>query len=93
MPSGRSSFATRSMMLNKMENNVGARMHPCLTPFEMGKLPDRDPFVLHLTLLTFMLLAEVGKKLWGTAKARQDFPQSITADSIKGRGQVYKSCI
>ena len=23
--------------------NVGARTHPCLTPLEMGKLPDRDP--------------------------------------------------
>ena len=45
MPSGRSSFASRSMMLKKMENNVGARTHPCLTPLEMGKLPDRDPFV------------------------------------------------
>ena len=29
----------------------------------------------------------------GTAKARQDFPQSITADSIKGLGQVYESCM
>ena len=43
MPSSRSSFASRSMMLKKMENNVGARMHPCLTPLEMGKLCDRDP--------------------------------------------------
>ena len=31
-----SSFASRSMMLKKMENNVGASMHPCLTPLEMG---------------------------------------------------------
>ena len=38
-----SSFASRSMMLRKMENNVGARTHPCLTPLETGKLPDRDP--------------------------------------------------
>ena len=36
--SGRSS-ASRSMMLKKMENNVGARAHPCLTLLEMGKLP------------------------------------------------------
>ena len=35
--------ASRSMMLKKMENNVGARTHACLTPLEMGKLPDRDP--------------------------------------------------
>ena len=45
------------------------------------------PIVLHLTLLTFMQLAEDGEKLGGTDKARQDFPQSITADSIKGLGQ------
>ena len=36
--------------------------------------------VLHLTLLTFMKLAEDGEKFGGTAKVRQDFPQSITAD-------------
>ena len=43
IPYGRSSFASRIMMLKKLENNVGARMHPCVTPLEMGKLPDRDP--------------------------------------------------
>ena len=68
-------------MLKKSENNVGARTHPCLTPLEMGNLPDRDPF------------GEDGERFWGTAKAHQDIPQSITADSIKGRGQVYESCI
>ena len=36
-------FASWSMMLKKMENIVEARMQPCLTPLEMGKLPDRDP--------------------------------------------------
>ena len=41
------------------------------------------PIVLYLTLLTFMELSESGEKFGGTAKARQDFPQSITADSIK----------
>ena len=44
---GRSSFASRSMMLKKMENNVGARIHPCLTPLEMGiEASDRDPLCL-----------------------------------------------
>ena len=46
-----------------------------------------------LTLLIFTELAEDDEKLWRTTKARQDFPQSITADSIKGLGQVYESCI
>ena len=41
--SGWSPFASRSMMLKKMENNVRARTHPCLKPLEMGKQPDRDP--------------------------------------------------
>ena len=76
-------------MLKKMENNMGARTHPCLTPLEKGK----RPIVLHLTLLTFMDLAEDGEKFSGTAKACQDFPQFITADSIRGLGQVYDSCI
>ena len=34
--------------------------------------------MLHLTLLAFMDLAEDGEKFGGTAKARQDFSQSIT---------------
>ena len=38
-------------------------------------------------------LAEDGEKFGGTAKARQDFPQSIMADSIKCLGRVYESCI
>ena len=38
-PSGRSSFALRSMMPKKLENFV-LRTHPCLTPLEMGKLPN-----------------------------------------------------
>ena len=58
MPSGKSSFASWSMMLMKMESNVGARMRPCLMPLEMGKLQ----IVRHLTLLTFMELAEDGEK-------------------------------
>ena len=58
-----------------------------------GEAARHRPIVLHLTLLTFMELAEDGEKFGGTAKARQDFPQSITADSIKSFGQVYQSCI
>ena len=38
-----------------------------------------------------MELAEDGEKFGGTAKTRQDFPQSIAADSIKDIGQVYAS--
>ena len=57
-----------------------------------GEAARQRPIVLHLTLLTLMELAEDGEKFGGTAKARQDFPQSITADSIKGLGQVYESC-
>ena len=40
-----------------------------------------------------MELAEDGEKFGGTAKAHQDFPQSITADGIKGLRQVYEICI
>ena len=54
-----------------------------------GEAVRQRSIVLHLTLLTFMELAEDGE----TAKARQDFQQSITAYSIKGLGQVYESCI
>ena len=81
-------------MLKKMENNVGARTHPCLTPFEMGKLSDRDPLCFTCTLMTYMELAEDNEK-WGggVANARQDILQSITADRIKGLGQVYKSSV
>ena len=58
-----------------------------------GEAARQRHIVFHRTLLTFMQLAEDGDKFGGTAKARQDFPQSITADSIKGLGQVYESCI
>ena len=58
-----------------------------------GEAARQRPIVLHLTLLTFMDLAENVEKVWGTAKARQDFPQSITAEGIKDLGQVYESCI
>ena len=40
---GRSYFAPQSMMPRKMENKLGARTQPCLTPLDMGKLPDIDP--------------------------------------------------
>ena len=49
-----------------------------------GDAAQQRPIVLHLTLLTFMELAEDGEKFGGTAKVHQDFLQSITADSIKG---------
>ena len=48
--------------------------------------------MLHLLLVTLMELAEDGEKFGRTAKARQDFSQSITADNIKVPGQVYESC-
>ena len=38
-----------------------------------GEAARQRPIVLHLTLLTFMELAEDGEKFGGTAKARQDF--------------------
>ena len=56
-----------------------------------GEAARQRRIVLHLTFLTSMELAENGEKFRG--KARQDFPQSITADSIKGLGQVYESCV
>ena len=58
-----------------------------------GETARQRPIVLHLTLLAFMELAENDDKFGGTAKASQNFPRSITADSIKGLGQVYESCI
>ena len=71
----------------------GVRNASLLDAVGYGEAARQRPNVLHLTLLTFMELAEDGEKLGGTAKAHQDFPRSITADSIKGLGQVYKSCI
>ena len=44
-----------------------------------GEAARQTPTVLHLTLLTFIQLAEDGEKFGGTAKARHDFRQSITA--------------
>ena len=71
----------------------GGQNASLLDAFGNGEAARQRPTVLHLTLLTFMQLAVDGEKFGGTAKARRDFPQSITADSIKGLGQVYESCI
>ena len=76
-----------------MENNVEGQNASLLDAVGDGEAARQRPIVLHLTLLTFMQLAEDGEKFGGTAKARQDFPQSITANSSKGLGQVYESCI
>ena len=72
---------------------MGARNASLLDAVGDGEAARQRPIALHLTLQAFMQLAEDGEKFGGTAKARQDFPQSITADSIKGLGQVYESCI
>ena len=42
-----------------------------------GEAARDRPIVLYLTLPPFMQLAEDGEKFGGTAKALQDFPQSI----------------
>ena len=80
------------MMLKEMENNVGGQNASLLDAVGDGEAARQRPIVLHLTLLTFVELAEDGKKFGETAKVHQDFPQSITADRIKGFGQVYESC-
>ena len=79
-------------MLKKMENKVGPGRTPALRRWNWGKC-STVTLVLQLTLLTFIELVEDGEKFRRIAKARQDFPQSITADSIKDLGQVYESCI
>ena len=42
MPSSWSSFASRSMILKKTKNKLGAETHTSLTPLETGKLPGRS---------------------------------------------------
>ena len=71
----------------------GGQSASLLDVFGDGEAARQRPIVLHLTLLSFIQLAEDGEQFEGTANARQDFPQSITADSIKSLGQVYESCI
>ena len=65
------------MMLKEMENNVGGQNASLLDAVGDGEAARQRPIVLHLTLLAFMELAEDGEKFRGTAKARQDFPQSM----------------
>ena len=57
-------------MLKKIENNVGASL---LDAVGGGEAARQRPIVLHLSLLTFMELAEDSEKFWGTATARQEF--------------------
>ena len=53
---------------------------PLLDAVGDGEAARQRPIVLHLTLLTFMDLAEDGEKFGGTAKAHQDFhcPSQLT---------------
>ena len=93
MPSGRSSFASRIMIRKDTENDVGGQNASLLDAVIDWEAARQRPIVLQLALLTFMELAEDVEKFWGTAKARQNFPQCITAERIKDLGQVYESCI
>ena len=70
-------------MLKKMENKCGGQDSSLLDTVGDGEAAQQRPVVLQLTLLTFMQLAEDGEKFGETAKAHQDFPQSIMANSIK----------
>ena len=69
----------------------GGQNASLLDAVEDGEVVRQRPIVLHLTLLTFMELAEDGEKFWGTANARQDFSQSITADSPKASVRSTKA--
>ena len=73
----------------------GGRNASMLDAVGDGEAARHRPIALHLTLLIFMELAEDGKKLGrgGGSQGAPGFSQSITADSIKGLGQVYESCI
>ena len=53
IPSTKSSFASRNIKLKRMENKAGARTHPCLTPFAIGKLSE-GAVMLNLAHLTFV---------------------------------------
>ena len=75
------------------EEQCGGQIASLLDAVGDGEAARQRPIVLHLTLLTFMELTEDGEKFGGKVKASQDFPRSITADSIKGLCQVYESCI
>ena len=93
MPSGRSSFCLKENDAEEDGEKYGGQNASLLDVVGDEEAALQRPIVLHLTLLTFMQLAEDGEKFGGTAKSRQDFPQSITADSIKDLGQVDESCI
>ena len=57
-------------MLKKMENYLGGQNASLLDAVGDGEAVRQRPIVLHLTLLTFMELAEDGERFWGTAKTR-----------------------
>ena len=61
-------------MLKKMDNNMGQNAS-LLDAIGDGEAARQRPTVFHLTLPTFMQLAEDGEKFLRAAKLRQDFPQ------------------
>ena len=86
-------FCLKAHDAEEDREQCGGQSASLLDVFGDGEAARQRPIVLHLTLLSFIQLAEDGEQFEGTANARQDFPQSITADSIKGLGQVYESCM
>ena len=83
MPSGRSFFCLTEHDTEEDREQCGGQDASLPDAVGDGEAARQRPIVLRLTFLTFMELAEVAEKFGGTTKARQDFPQSITADSIK----------
>ena len=86
MPSGRFSLSHT----NEYGEQCGGQDASLLDAVGDGEVARQKSIVFPLTLPIFIELAEDGEKYRGTAKARQDFTQSITAESIRSFDQVYE---
>ena len=71
--SGRSSFASRSMMLKKMENNVGGKDASLLDAVGDGESARQTPIVLHLTLLTSLSWRRMVRNFGGQPRRARIF--------------------
>ena len=68
-----------------MLKRVGARTHPCLTPFVMEKATELSPLsCLH----AIIKLSNNGDEFFGAAIFCRDSPKAVSADHVKCLGQI-----
>ena len=88
MPTSVSLKASISMAENIMLKRVGARTHPCFTPFAHREWLGYLTTVLNSSQHAIMKLLYNGNEFLGASIHCHDSPKAISTYSVKGLGQI-----